>query len=97
MEPMAAHEFEEDDGPRFCVSVIDEGPGVCAADAEAIFEPFARGESALAGKVGGVGLGLAVCRMIAAAHGGRVEAIAELGHGHFRLLLPRGGRETGHE
>ena len=92
---VAAHEFEEDEGARVCVSVIDEGPGVSAADAEAIFAPFARGESALASKAGGIGLGLAVCRAIALAHGGRVEALAELGHGHFRLVLPRAGCGAG--
>ena len=85
---VAAHDFEQDAGASVCVSVIDEGPGIDADEAERIFEPFVRGASAESSGASGVGLGLAVCRAIAAAHGGRVEALSSLGHGHFRLVLP---------
>ena len=51
------------------ISVKDRGPGVPEADQEAIFEPYARGEPS--GRRG-AGLGLAVCRAIAQAHGGRL-------------------------
>jgi signal transduction histidine kinase len=85
---LAAHEFEEDEGLRVCVSVIDEGPGVSAEEAAEIFRPFVRGSSAEQAKASGAGLGLAVCQLIARAHGGRVEALVSPGSGHFRLLLP---------
>lgn len=52
------------------VSVSDDGPGLPAGREEALFEKFARGarESATPG----VGLGLAICRAIVEAHGGRI-------------------------
>jgi len=85
---VAACEIEDDDGPFVCVSVIDEGPGVTSAEVDEIFEPFVRGATAESEGSYGVGLGLAVCERIAAAHGGRVEAVPGPGFGHFRLMLP---------
>lgn len=54
------------DGERWQIVVRDRGPGVPAADAERIFEPFQR---AAAGA--GAGLGLAIVREVAQRHGGR--------------------------
>jgi len=51
--------------------VRDHGPGVAAADAERIFDRFARAGSARR-RSDGAGLGLAIVRAIAEAHGGRV-------------------------
>jgi len=61
--------------------VEDEGPGIAAEARERIFEPF------VSGKPSGMGLGLAVSRAIAEAHGGSLEARAA-GHGEFHLVLP---------
>jgi signal transduction histidine kinase len=83
---VAVHEFEDESGRQLCVSVIDDGPGVDPEEIERIFEPFVRGSAA--GEASGVGLGLAVCRAIAEAHGGRIEAVPDQGCGHFRLILP---------
>jgi two-component system sensor histidine kinase KdpD len=57
---------------RLLVSVEDEGPGLPEGDPEQLFAKFHRGnaESAL----GGVGLGLAICRAIVQLHGGRIWA-----------------------
>ena len=54
------------------VTVSDNGPGLPKGPAEALFEKFTRGgrESATPG----VGLGLAICRAIVEAHGGRIWA-----------------------
>lgn len=52
--------------------VSDEGPGVDAAFATHIFDAFQRGESSRSRAQGGSGLGLAVVRAIALAHGGAV-------------------------
>ncbi|WP_144138342.1 sensor histidine kinase [Paraburkholderia sp. BCC1884] len=46
------------------IEVVDDGPGVPPAERERVFEPFVTGHA------GGSGLGLAVVREIAAAHGG---------------------------
>ena len=71
------------------VSVEDDGPGIPTGKEEAIFEKFTRGhaESAL----GGVGLGLAICRAIVEAHKGsiRVESGRERG-ARFVFRLPLG-------
>jgi two-component system, LuxR family, sensor kinase FixL len=63
------------------IVVSDNGPGVTAANLEGLFEPF------VSGKPTGMGLGLAVSRAIAEAHGGSLEA-AKVGHGEFHLILP---------
>jgi two-component system sensor histidine kinase KdpD len=53
--------------------VADDGPGF-APDIEpnALFEKFQRGRTE--GAIGGVGLGLAICRAIVRAHGGEIRA-----------------------
>jgi C4-dicarboxylate-specific signal transduction histidine kinase len=63
------------------IVVTDNGPGVSAANREGLFEPF------VSGKPTGMGLGLAVSRAIAEAHGGSLEATA-VAHGEFHLILP---------
>jgi signal transduction histidine kinase len=61
--------------------VEDNGPGIAAEAREHVFEPF------VSGKPRGMGLGLAISRAIAEAHGGSLEARAG-GHGEFHLVLP---------
>jgi signal transduction histidine kinase len=70
------------------VLVCDRGPGVPEAYRERIFEAFFR-LPGHAEREGGVGLGLALVRQIAAAHGGNVRCEAREGGGScFRLTLP---------
>ena len=67
------------------VSVEDEGPGLPAGQEEKVFQKFHR---AGAGD-GGFGLGLAICRAIVLAHGGRIRAERSgLGGAAFRFTLP---------
>jgi len=54
------------------VEIADEGPGLAPEDLERVFTPFYRATAARTLDVGGVGLGLAVARSIARAHGGDV-------------------------
>jgi two-component system sporulation sensor kinase A len=56
------------------ISVRDPGPGVEAEALDQIFQPFVRGSSSLKSDVAGSGLGLAVCKAIIEAHGGRIWA-----------------------
>jgi two-component system sensor histidine kinase KdpD len=68
------------------LDVSDRGPGIPAGEEERVFERFRRGAHP---GVRGVGLGLAVSRAIAKAHGGTLTASAREGGGAtFRLTLP---------
>lgn len=69
------------DAQHVRLTVADNGPGVSTRVRERLFEPF------LSGKSSGMGLGLAISRAIAEAHGGSLEARASE-HGEFHLVLP---------
>jgi C4-dicarboxylate-specific signal transduction histidine kinase len=65
------------------VAVRDSGPGVDPENLDRVFEAF------YTTKFNGVGMGLAICRSIIEAHGGRLWAEAnELRGGVFRFTLP---------
>lgn len=54
------------------IEIDDDGPGVPPGELERVFEPFYRGEPSRNRETGGIGLGLAVVRSLARAHGGDV-------------------------
>jgi len=64
------------------VEVCDSGPGPPPALVDRLFEPF------VTGKPEGVGLGLAVGRQVAEAHGGLLTWQRLDGHTCFRIELP---------
>ena len=69
--------------------VRDTGRGISASEQERIFERFVRGRGA-GRRSRGAGLGLAIVRAIAQAHGGYVELRSRYGEGStFTLVLPR--------
>ena len=71
------------------VMVYDNGPGLPQGREEAVFEKFVRGERESAKP--GVGLGLAICRAIIEAHGGKIKACASpAGGAAFVFSLPIG-------
>ena len=83
-------------GRRHRVCVVDAGPGIPAADAARLFERFFRGDAARARADGsvtdGAGLGLAIARRIAEAHGGTLALVeSRPGRTEFRLDLPAAG------
>jgi len=57
------------------LEVADSGPGIPRAEAQRIFEPF------YTTKTRGTGLGLAMARRIALAHGGTLESVEQRGAG----------------
>lgn len=74
--------------PAVTVHVQDTGLGIPAEDAEHLFQPFVR--SSQTAHIKGCGLGLAFCRQMVEAHGGRIWVDSEVGKGstfHFSLPL----------
>jgi two-component system, OmpR family, sensor histidine kinase MprB len=68
------------------VTVADEGPGIAGDDLPHVFDRFYR--SASARSKPGAGLGLAIVREAAEAHGGRATAESSSAGARFRLTLP---------
>jgi two-component system sensor histidine kinase KdpD len=54
------------------VNVSDQGPGILPAEYKKVFEAFRRGVSMENSTVHGAGLGLAICKGLVEAHGGRI-------------------------
>ena len=76
-------------GEQVVIAVEDEGPGLPKGKEAAIFEMFERGRKESA--TPGVGLGLAICRAIVEAHGGKIRGETKpLGGARFIVELPRG-------
>ncbi|GAB3443960.1 HAMP domain-containing sensor histidine kinase [Streptomonospora sediminis] len=77
-------------GAAALLEVADEGPGMAAEQAGRVFDRFYRTDRSGSRSDGGNrGLGLAIARSLARAHGGDVELETALGEGaRFRLTLP---------
>ena len=76
-------------GADLDIEVRDDGPGFPAGFLPHAFERFARPDSGRSRGDGGAGLGLAIVRAIAAAHGGAATAANKPGGGAVvRLRLP---------
>jgi two-component system OmpR family sensor kinase len=71
------------------LEVTDSGPGVPAADRERIFERLVRLDASRNQDGGGFGLGLAIARGYARAHGGDLTCEDAPSGALFRLTLPR--------
>jgi two-component system, OmpR family, sensor kinase len=73
---------------RVRLTVQDSGPGLAPELAERVFDRFTRGDPARSRASGSTGLGLAITRAIAEAHGGRVGVRSVPGQTVFELVLP---------
>ncbi|HZX04285.1 ATP-binding protein [Kribbella sp.] len=81
-------------GEAVQVQIDDDGPGIPAADRERVFDRFVRLDTSRERASGTTGLGLAIAREIALAHGGQI-AISERPGGGTRAVVtlphpPRG-------
>jgi PAS domain S-box-containing protein len=71
------------------VAVEDSGPGISPRGLDSVFEPF------ITTKPDGMGLGLAICRMIVERHDGKLSALSDGKNGaRFELVLPVIARQT---
>jgi len=76
-----------EEAQHWVLTIADHGPGIAAADAERVFERFARGEGAAAG---GAGLGLAIVKRVVDSHGGQIDLSNRVGGGLVATIhLPR--------
>ncbi len=77
------------EGRVLAVHIDDDGPGVPESERGRIFEPFVRLDAARSRDTGGMGLGLALARKGAVAHGGDVVvSTSPLGGARFTWTLP---------
>ena len=78
------------DGDFVSVAVKDSGIGISGEDLPYIFERFYRADKSRSRASGGSGIGLAIAKSLAEAHGGTISAQSELGKGStFTVTLPR--------
>jgi signal transduction histidine kinase len=65
------------------ITLKDSGPGIARKQLKTIFDAF------VTTKAAGIGLGLAICRLIVERHGGQISASSDhKGGTRFRVLLP---------
>ncbi len=77
------------EGGAAVVAVSDSGPGVPEEEIPRLFERFYRGSAAQATDAPGVGLGLAICRLLVEAQGGGLSVASTPGGGAtVRVRLP---------
>ena len=77
------------DGEILEIAVADTGIGIKPEDHELIFDDFRQLDGSSTRHYGGTGLGLGLCRKLAAALGGEIQVASEVGVGSvFSLLLP---------
>jgi len=73
----------ERDSEQVCISISDNGPGFAETVVESLFKPF------VTTKLDGMGIGLAICKRIVEAHGGRIQGESQSGQGAlFTIHLP---------
>ena len=74
---------------RWCINIIDDGPGFGDEDIQSLFKPFYKADKARTTGKGGYGLGLAIAKQIARQHGGDLSAAnGDAGGAVFSIQLP---------
>ncbi|MFC1967611.1 PAS domain S-box protein [Chloroflexota bacterium] len=79
---------------QLVIGITDSGIGIAENEVDRVFDRMYRIEQRLSVRYGGMGLGLAICRGLVEAHGGRIWMVSEEGKGStcsFSLPLQEGG------
>lgn len=86
---ITAHTAAGEQGNEIQIAIEDRGLGIDSADLAHIFEPFYRGNAAVAAQIEGSGVGLSLVKQIVEAHGGKVTVKSTAGSGStFTVHLP---------
>lgn len=84
------------DDETVAIEVEDNGPGIPPQHRDKVFDRFYRVDEGRSRETGGNGLGLAIAKWGAEAHGGHLELFCPAGSGCvFRLVLPKAGATNG--
>lgn len=78
------------EGNNLVTEVSDSGVGIAPEDLPRLFQPFKQLDMSLTRRVGGLGMGLSICKEIIEAHGGTISAESR-GRGEgstFRFRIP---------
>jgi two-component system, sensor histidine kinase and response regulator len=87
--PVTLHLSARREGEGILFTVADDGPGIPSEYQELIFRKFARAKTPNAPRVRSSGLGLAFCKLVVDAHGGRIWVQSGPGKGSaFHIALP---------
>ena len=79
-------------GAELALSVRDSGIGIAPENLDRIFDQFYRPKEAIEFSAKGAGIGLAIVKNVAEAHGGRIDVQSDQGEGSiFTLVLPIAG------
>ncbi len=88
---IVAHVQDLKGNSQIVIDIVDTGIGIKQDKLDEIFNPFSQADNTVTRRFGGTGLGLTICRQIAAALGGDVQVASVLGQGStFTLTVPTG-------
>lgn len=81
---------------EFVIVIRDNGIGIDTKEMPDIFAPFVQGDSSIARRYGGLGLGLSICYRLMEAHNGSISAYSAGLHqgSSFTLQFPSMGRQA---